>query len=507
MNSLWHTFISRKDELLSALIEHIQISFISLLLAVIIAVPLAIWLTRKPRWAESIIGVSAVMQTIPSLALLGLLIPLVGIGKLPAIIALVLYALLPILRNTYTGIAELDPSLIEAARAMGMNSRKRLLRVELPLALPVMMAGIRTAMVLIIGTATLAALIGAGGLGKLILLGIDRNDNALILLGAIPTALLVLLFDIILRLGERMSITRSWKPVAAAALAVALVILVPLTWSTGSKDIVIAGKLGSEPEIMIQMYKQLIEHETDLNVELKPGFGKTSFVFNALQAGEIDMYPEFTGTVISTFLKQQAVNTDANDVYEQARTGMLHKYQMALLEPMQFNNTYALAVPANIAEQYGLRAISDLKQVAANVKAGFTLEFSDREDGYKGIQKRYGITFPNIVTMEPKLRYSALASGDIQVLDAYSTDSELAQYKLTVLADDQALFPPYQGAPLVRKETLMKYPQLEEVLNKLAGKITDDEMRTMNYKVNVEGVAAEQVAEQFLRGAGLLPSL
>ena len=185
--------------------EHIQISFIALFFAVIIAVPLGIYLTKRARIAESIIGVTVVLQTIPSLALLGLMIPLFGIGKVPAIIALVIYALLPILRNTYTGIKEVDPSLIEAAMAMGMNTTKRLLKVELPLAMPVMMAGIRTAMVLIIGTATLAALIGAGGLGDIILLGMDQNNMELIILGAIPAALLAILFDALLRGLQKLS--------------------------------------------------------------------------------------------------------------------------------------------------------------------------------------------------------------------------------------------------------------------------------------------------------------
>lgn len=182
MSRFTEVFSERKGQLLSALLEHIQISFIALFFAVLIAIPLGIYLTRKPKVAEPIIGVTAVLQTIPSLALLGLLIPLFGIGTLPAIIALVVYAALPVLRNTYTGISEVDPSMVEAANAMGMNSWQRLIKVELPLAMPVIMAGIRTAMVLIVGTATLAALIGAGGLGALILLGIDRNDTALIIL-------------------------------------------------------------------------------------------------------------------------------------------------------------------------------------------------------------------------------------------------------------------------------------------------------------------------------------
>ena len=137
------------------------------------------------------------------------------------------------------------------------------------------------------------------------------------------------------------------------------------------------------------------------------------------------------------------------------------------------------------------------------MKAGFTLEFSDREDGYRGIQSLYGIQFPNLVTMEPKLRYVAVETGEINLVDAYSTDSELRQYELKVLEDDQHLFPPYQGAPLLREETVQKYPELVDALNQLAGKITDDEMREMNYKVNVEGEKPYDVAEDYLEKEGL----
>lgn len=504
MTTFLNTFQERKGQLLNALLEHIQISFISILLAVIIAIPLGIYLTRRVKISEGIIGVSAVLQTIPSLALLGLLIPLVGIGKVPAIIALVVYALLPILRNTYTGIRDVDPSLIEAARAMGMNGRKRLFKVEFPLALPVIMAGIRTAMVLIIGTATLAALIGAGGLGSIILLGIDRNDNYLIILGAIPAALLAILFDFILRIVERASFKRALTTGGIAILVALLIVVVPLVWGQGKKDLVIGAKLGTEPVILINMYKSLIEQDTDLSVELKTGLGKTSFVFNALQSGDIDIYPEFTGTAITTFLKEKAASTDRGKVYQQAKEGMLSKFNMVMLKPMKYNNTYALAVPDKTAERYNLSTISDLKPVEDQMKAGFTLEFSDREDGYKGIQKLYGLHFANLKTMEPKLRYKAVKSGDINLIDAYSTDSELKEYNLKVLKDDKNLFPPYQGAPLMRQETLKKYPELKATLNKLAGKITDDKMRQMNYQVDVKGQSPEEVANAYLKKQGLL---
>ncbi|NRG46491.1 ABC transporter permease/substrate-binding protein [Bacillus sp. CRN 9] len=503
MNKLIEVFSQRQDQLVDALIEHMQISFISLLFALIIAIPTGIYLTRKVKFAESIIGITAVLQTIPSLALLGLLIPLFGIGKVPAIIALVAYALLPILRNTYTGIKEVDSSLTEAARAMGMNQYQQLIKVELPLAVPVIMAGIRTGMVLIIGTATLAALIGAGGLGDLILLGIDRNDTYLILIGAVPAALLAILFDILLRKLEKLSLKNALRIFGSIVIAAILIMLVPVVFNQ-EKDITIAGKLGSEPEILINMYKLLIENETDLEVELQPGLGKTSFVFKALESGSIDVYPEFTGTVISEFLKEKAVSTKSDEVYEQAKVGIKEQFNMVLLEPMSFNNTYALAVPKDFAEEHELTAISDLKGIQSLVKPGFTLEFSDREDGYLGIQEMYNIEFPNVVTMEPKLRYRAIENGEINLVDAYSTDSELRQYELIVLEDDQTLFPPYQGAPMLTQETIDKYPEIVEPLNKLSGKINDDEMRQMNYEVNVEGRNPAEVAREYLEKEGLL---
>ncbi|ESU31073.1 ABC transporter permease [Bacillus sp. 17376] len=504
MNSWTSTFIDRKDELLSALLEHIQISFIALFFAVLIAIPLGIFLTRRKQISEGIIGITAVLQTIPSLALLGLLIPLFGIGKIPAIIALVVYALLPILRNTYTGINEVDPSLIEASRAMGMNSKRRLMKVELPLAMPVIMAGIRTAMVLIVGTATIAALIGAGGLGDLILLGIDRNNTALIVLGAIPAALLAILFDIVLRRFETVSFKKSLITIGAISLAVLLIMVIPFLGGKNEEEIVIGGKLGSEPEILINMYKLLIEEETDHSVQLKPGLGKTSFVFTALENGNIDIYPEFTGTAISEFLKETAESTSREEVYQQAKEGMRKEFEMEMLQPMDYNNTYALAVPKQLANENGLKTISDLKAIESSLKAGFTLEFSDREDGYKGIKKLYGLNLPSLITMEPKLRYRAVKNGEINLVDAYSTDSELQRYRLVVLEDDKNLFPPYQGAPLMRAETAKKYPEIVKALNKLAGKITDDQMRKMNYQVNVEGESAEETAREYLRESGLL---
>ncbi|MBA2876809.1 ABC transporter permease [Thermaerobacillus caldiproteolyticus] len=209
---LLNTFIERKNDIWIAFQEHVLLSGIAMAIAIIIAVPLGIALTRNKKLAEPIIGITAIVQTIPSLALLGFMLPIFGIGKPPAIIALTLYALLPILRNTYTGILGVDPALVEAGKGMGMTSRQILWMVELPLSLPIIMAGVRTATVLTIGVAALATFIGAGGLGDLIDRGLRVADKNLILAGAIPAAILAILFDLALRKVEEKVTPKGLKP-------------------------------------------------------------------------------------------------------------------------------------------------------------------------------------------------------------------------------------------------------------------------------------------------------
>lgn len=503
MQNFLNVLAKNQDVLLETIWRHLQLSIVSLLFAVLIALPLGIYLTRKRKIAEPIIGIAAVLQTIPSLALLGFMIPLIGIGPAPAIIALTAYALLPILRNTYTGINGVDPALIEAATGMGMNSRRRLTRVELPLAMPTIMAGIRTAMVLIVGTATLAALIGAGGLGDLILTGIQRADNGYILLGAIPAALLAILFDVLLRFTEKRSMTASFAPILGVMAILVCLVASPFLLQGGRADVVLGAKLGSEPNILINMYKLLIEDRTDLTVELKPNLGGTDFLYNAIKKGDIDAYPEYTGTAVVTLMKEKPVSNDPEAVYRQAKE-LLSQQNLTYLEPMKFSNTYALAVKEDFAKRLHLQTISDLKNHTDKLKAGFTFEFKDREDGYKGIQKTYKLTLPAIQTMDAGLRAKAIGSGDVNLIDAYSTDGYMIEYKLKALKDDKKLFPPYNGAPLVRNETLEKHPELKEALNSLAGMITEEEMMEMNYRVDYKDEDAAAIAKEFLEEKGLL---
>ncbi|WP_112180999.1 MULTISPECIES: ABC transporter permease/substrate-binding protein [Paraliobacillus] len=506
MDNFFDVFQDRKGMVFELILEHLQLSIVSLLIAILVAVPLGLLLTRKQKIAEPIIGVTAVLQTIPSLAILAFLIPFLGIGQTPAIVALIVYGLLPILRNTYTGIKEVDPALNEAATGMGMSSYRRLMKVELPIAMPVIMAGIRTSMVLIVGTTTIAALIGAGGLGELILLGIDRGgDINLIILGAIPAALLAIILDLVLRLFEKISKKSAFTSIIImVVLALALVFVPWIINQDQEPDLVLGGKLGSEPSILINMYELLIEDQTDLDVELETGLGKTTFVFSALQEGSIDIYPEFTGTSIVTHLEEQAVSNDAEEVYEQAKEGMLSTYNMAYLEPMAFNNTYTLSAKQSFLDENNLSTIADLRSMDDEITAGFTLEFNDREDGYVGIQDVYDIEFGEVKTMEPGVRQEAIQNDEVDIIDAYSTSSYMVELNLGSLEDTENLFPPYQGAPLMRQETLEQYPELEEILNQLAGKITDEEMREMNYQVDFEDKAPVTVAREYLVAEGLL---
>lgn len=504
MQSFLETLVERKSDLIQAFLEHFQISFISLFIAMIIAIPLGIYLSRNKKLAGIFIGTSSILQTIPSLALLALLIPLVGIGTLPSVIALVLYALLPILQNTYIGITKVAPVYTLAARAMGMSYGQMLLKVEIPLAMPVIMGGIRISAVLVIATATIAALIGAGGLGSLILLGLDRNATDLILLGAIPAAFMALFADLALKKMTNLSLKKNLV-IFLAFLLLLLASLADFNKNSQKPSLVLAGKLGTEPEILINMYEILIKKDLpEVKVILKPSFGKTSFLLNALVNEEIDLYPEFTATALTSFLKQEVKGLTKEQIYNKAKKGLADKYQLTYLEPMAFNNTYALAASQDFAQKYKLEKISDLKLIADFVKAGFTLEFEDRQDGYIGLSEKYKIVFNDIKNLEPKLRYTAMQNKEINLLDAFSTDSEIARYNLKVLIDDLGFFPIYQAAPLLRSQTLRKYPQLQKTLNKLSGKITEAQMRDMNYRVGVLKESPHSVALEFLKANNLL---
>lgn len=493
------------QDIWTALREHIVLSMLAIIIAVLIAIPLAIGLMNKKRAGEVVLQIAGIIQTIPSLAILGALIPLVGIGTVPAVIALVLYAIMPIFQNAYAGLTNIDPILLEAAEAFGLSKRFKLLKIQLPLAMPMIMSGIRIAMVMIIGTATLAALIGGGGLGTFIMLGIQTNNNAELLVGALLAAILALVFSALLKLLSKCSLKQT---------GIGLLVVVLLgggaygyqAVQAPHGNITIAGKLGGEPEILINMYKELIEHDNPrMSVTVKPNFGGTAFLFKALEHNQIDIYPEFTGTVLQSLVKtNQPMPHDPHKAYQQAKKTLQAQHNLALLKPMAYQNNYALAVRQADAKRYHLKTTSDLSKVSQTLVAGFDPDFYKQTDGYPGMKKAYQLSFAKALTMESSIRYEALANQQIDITDAYTTDPQLKRDKLVTLTDDKRFFPPYQGAPLVNQRIIKKYPAVVKSLNKLANQITNDDMINMNYDVTVKHKKASVVAHDYLQTHHLL---
>ncbi|GAB5056215.1 ABC transporter permease/substrate-binding protein [Companilactobacillus alimentarius] len=507
MQMLMQTMVSQRAEILKSLYQHIEISFISLLIAMLIAIPVAILLRNHHRFGEIGLQIAGIIQTIPSLALLGLLIPIVGIGTVPAVVALTMYAIMPLYQNTYSGLTNIDPNLEEAAVAFGLSKWKRLQRLEFPLALPMIISGIRIALVMIIGTATLAAFIGAGGLGDYIMLGIQQNNNYYLVIGGVLSALLAFIFSGLLKyMGS------SKKRIYTGGV----VILVLLLGLGGSKiyqavkpqpvQITIAGKLGSEPEILMNMYKDLIQKDNpNTEITLKPNFGGTSFLYKALKRNQVDIYPEFTGTVLESLVKyDKKTPKDPKKIYHIAKDELATKENMRFLTPMKYENGYDLAVTKEFSEKYHVTKLSDLERVNDKVKAAFDPDFSNQADGYLGLKKKYNLDFAQVTRMEPTLRYKAIANKKVNLVDGYTTDPQVEQYNLVVLKDDKHFFPPYQGAPLMNEKFAKDNPGIVKSLNRLGGKISTEDMQDMNYQVTVKNKKASVVAHNYLVKKGLL---
>ncbi|MGV8982520.1 glycine betaine ABC transporter substrate-binding protein [Clostridium sp.] len=270
------------------------------------------------------------------------------------------------------------------------------------------------------------------------------------------------------------------------------------------KKVVIASKPMTEQYILAEMLTQLVEANTDIKVEQKLGIGGgTSNIQPAMEKGEIDIYPEYTGTGWLFVLKKDLIN-DPNKLYEEVKKEYESKYKIKWLGLYGFNDTYALAMKRDAAEKLNISTYSDLASKGSGLKFGAEYDFYEREDGYKGLEKTYGFTFKGKTELDIGLKYEAINSNNVDVINAFSTDSMLKQYDLKVLGDDKNFFPSYYATTLVREETLKKYPELENVLNKLEGKISNDEMIQMNYKVEKEKKDPKAVATEFLKGKGLL---
>ncbi|MCB2293534.1 ABC transporter permease subunit [Clostridium algoriphilum] len=522
LNSFISFVIERKAQIFDYFIQHIQLTLFSILIAVVIAIPLGILIVRYRKLSAPVIGFTNIVQSVPSLALLGFLIPLLGIGSKPAIIMVVMYSLLPILKNTFTGLTNIDPSLIEAADGMGLTNTQTLLKVRFPLAMPIIMSGIRISSVTAIGLMTIAAFIGAGGLGYLVFQGVSTVDNNMILAGAIPASLLAIVLDFILGKVEDIVVpegiktnhtnktrgkniffsSKKFKLGVSALVLVIILSTIVASFISSSNTIVVGSKNFSEQLILGDMVSSLIEDKTKYKVDRKLNLGATNVVFTAMKSKDVDLYVEYTGTALVNILKQPTM-TDPKKVYEASKAGLAKKYGIEMLNPIGFNNTYVMAVKKDFAKKNNLETISDLSKISPKVIAGVTMDFSNRPDGFLGLKEKYNLKFKSVKGIDGGLRYTALNSNETQVLDAFSTDGLLKKFDLKLLKDDKAFFPPYYAVSLVNADTLKKYPELKGVLSLLDGKINDAEMRAMNLKVDT-GAQSKTVADDFLRSKGLI---
>ena len=525
--SFLHFLQQNWPELLQHLREHLWLVFLSTLIAVAIGIPTGILLTRRKSLRSPILGIANVMQTIPSLALFGFLIPLPfigGIGARTAIVALVLYSLLPIIRNTVTGILGVDANVREAAVAMGMTGRQVLWQVELPLAMSVIITGVRVALVIAIGVTTIAAAVGAGGLGVFIFRGIRQFDNNLLLAGAVPAALLALTADFGLgRLEGRFSVARRRKTATASrwrgfavtattAIAVALTIGIYL----GSRDshsdspqsqsgrVVVGSKDFTESALLGEIVAQMLEAR-GVTVERKFELGG-NLPHDALLAGKIDLYPEYTGTSYTAILKHAPI-TDPRAVYEQVKKEYAEKFNLVVSDPLGFDNTFAILVRGADARRLKLKSISDAVPYARNWRPGFGQDFMSRADGYPGFVKAYGLRFSEQPReMDLSLTYIALGSGKVDLIAGNSTEGRIAALDLFQLEDDRHYFPPYEAVYLVRNDSLSRVPALSEVLGKLARAISTEEMRQLNYEVDANKRGQAEVVREWLKKKGLVNS-
>ncbi len=509
---------------LSVLWDHIELTAIAVGISILIGVPLGILISYRPILQKPVLGLANVMQAVPSLALLGFAIPLLGIGRVPAIIVVIIYSLLPILKNTYTGIGQINPETREAAIGIGMSRMQLLFKVEIPLALPVIMAGVRISAVTAVGLMTIAAFIGAGGLGDLVFAGIRTVDNNQILAGAVPACLLALTVDYLLGQVELLSVPiateleekkdrklvfklrRRAKRILTATLTVLVIgggIAGYRSWHKPEPDMSVGSINFTENILLAHMMADIVEARTDLIVDRKVNLGGTQVVFSALTNEEIDLYLDYTGTIYVSILKHEPIN-DMEKVYRDSKDELMDKYDLLLLPQYGFNNTYTISMRPDFAETHNLTKISDLAPIADQMNVGTTFEFQNRPDGIYPMCEYYDIEFANVLGIDDSARYVALNNDEVQAIDAFATDGLLKKFNLVVLEDDRKFFPPYYAVPVLRNEIATTHPEVVDALNELGPYLTDTVMQELNFLVDEEQQAPREVAKNFLIEQGLI---
>ena len=492
------------------LTAHLQLALFALLAGTAVSIPAGMAITRSRRLERPVLAVASVIQTVPSLALLAVMVPalsalgLRSIGFLPAFIGLTLYSILPVLRNTVTGLVGLDPALKEAARGVGMTATQQLWRVELPLALPVILAGLRTSTVWTVGMATLSTPVGAPSLGNYIFAGLQTRNLTAVLVGCVAAAVLALVLDGLVRaLGAAVLARRKRSLVAVGAVLGLLYAHATLAFVTDAADrgparIVIGAKTFTEQYILGQILAKTVAGATGSSVDVLASLGST-VAFDALRGGDIDAYVDYSGTIWATIMHRDAAAADRETVLTEVGRYLKTEHGIELVGALGFENAYAMAMRRTHAGELRVRTLTDLAPHAPRMSVGGDYEFFQRPE-WRAVRDRYGLQFREQRSMDPSLMYQAVANGQVDLISAFSTDGRITALDLVLLEDERHAIPPYDAVILAGAQLSREHPDAIAALRTLTGAIDADQMRRMNLAVDRDGQSPESVAEGFLQG-------
>jgi osmoprotectant transport system permease protein len=474
--------------------NHVRVSVTALALGLAVSLPLAIVARHRPVMRGALLGLASIVQTVPGLALLALFYPLLlalaalslswfgfgfsAFGFLPAVLALALYSMLPVLRNTITGLQGVEPAILEAAQGVGMTERQSLLSVELPLALPVMMAGIRTAAVWVIGTATLSTPIGQTSLGNYIFAGLQTQNWVFVLFGCLAAAVLALAVDQLLALIETGIRRRSRVRAALGGIGIAALVaatLVP-SMARSQASYIVGAKTFAEQYVLSALIAQRLR-AAGLSASSREGLG-SNVIFDALASDDIDVYVDYSGTLWANQFHHGDIKPRQQLLDELKTT--LAKQNITLLGDLGFENAYALVMPRKRAEALGIRSIADLASHAGTMSMAADYEFFSRPE-WAGLRDSYGLKFRTQRQMQPDFMYAAVASGEVDVIAGYTSDGLIAKYDLVVLDDPKHAIPPYDAMVLLAPKRAGDQA-LRAALSPLLGKIDIAAMREANLR-------------------------
>ncbi len=478
--------------------NHMVLTLTALALGILISVPVALLATRV-RWLEwPVLAFAGVLQTVPALALLALMVPLLGrVGFVPALSGLVLYSMLPVLRNTVTGVKGVDPAYLEAARAIGMTDGQLLWRVQLPLAAPVIVAGIRIASVWVVGVATLSTPVGSPSLGNYIFSGLQTQNFTAVMVGVIAAAALALVLDLLIWLIETAISRRNGRLGLAGAGGLALLVLaalLPVMSTTqgevGRKPIVIGTKTFTEQYILAELLKKRARESGYDAAELQ-SLGST-VVFDALKANRVDCYVDYSGTIWANHMKRndqpgrQAVLRIMSD-------WLRAEYGIVCLGSLGFENAYALAMRRDRADSLGIRTIGDLARRSGKLSVGGDYEFFVRPE-WKALQEHYRLNFAVKRSFDSTLMYSAVQRNVVDVISAFTTDGRITAFGLMILRDNLDVLPPYDAVLLLSPKAGSD-SGIKRAFEPLVGAISDEKMRQANMMVDLKGAPIREAAD------------